>query len=344
MARSIGHAMGMLRLVLPKGSLENATLDLFLAADLAVKRTSDVDYRATIDDPRLIGSYFRDVLAKDVAIEPGNELPQVCQKHGWATFRPELETAFVGTTRNSMERNSRVLELLCTSKPRKKAGWLELCEKLSQMAVDALQRIDQEKTSNDYYLARETNSPALLVAFVRSLLVTEQFGLLAELVDHALALPKKYPFTKTHIAALTTLKPWLAKKVKKPAPGLSHWIESCCRQLEERTAQEPQPPADFRRDATISCKCADCAELKGYLEDPREEVHRFRFAEARRRHLEGNIRSNKNDLTCSTDRKGSPHSLVCTKTIASYEAKLKKYHRDQENLAILRSIQASMPR
>ncbi len=43
----------MLRLVLPKGSLERATLELFEAADLAVQRTSDVDYRATIDDPRV---------------------------------------------------------------------------------------------------------------------------------------------------------------------------------------------------------------------------------------------------------------------------------------------------
>ncbi len=43
----------MLRLVLPKGSLEKATLDLFAAADLAVVRSSDVDYRATIDDPRV---------------------------------------------------------------------------------------------------------------------------------------------------------------------------------------------------------------------------------------------------------------------------------------------------
>lgn len=43
----------MLRLVLPKGSLERATLELFDAADLAVRRTSDVDYRATIDDPRI---------------------------------------------------------------------------------------------------------------------------------------------------------------------------------------------------------------------------------------------------------------------------------------------------
>jgi ATP phosphoribosyltransferase len=43
----------MLRLVLPKGSLERATLELFAAADLAVNRTSDVEYRANIADPRI---------------------------------------------------------------------------------------------------------------------------------------------------------------------------------------------------------------------------------------------------------------------------------------------------
>jgi ATP phosphoribosyltransferase len=43
----------MLRLVLPKGSLEAQTLQLFDDADLSVTRASDVDYRATIDDPRV---------------------------------------------------------------------------------------------------------------------------------------------------------------------------------------------------------------------------------------------------------------------------------------------------
>ena len=45
------HAV--LRLVLPKGSLEKATLELFAAADLAVVRSSSVDYKGTIDDPRI---------------------------------------------------------------------------------------------------------------------------------------------------------------------------------------------------------------------------------------------------------------------------------------------------
>ena len=43
----------MLKLVLPKGSLEKATFDLFEAADLSVGRNSSVDYRASIADPRV---------------------------------------------------------------------------------------------------------------------------------------------------------------------------------------------------------------------------------------------------------------------------------------------------
>ena len=56
----------MLRLVLPKGSLERATLQLFEDADLAVVRASDVDYRAMIDDPRVI----------DVTILRPQEIPR----------------------------------------------------------------------------------------------------------------------------------------------------------------------------------------------------------------------------------------------------------------------------
>jgi ATP phosphoribosyltransferase len=43
----------MLRLVVPKGSLERQTFELFAAADLAIQRSSEIDYRATIDDARI---------------------------------------------------------------------------------------------------------------------------------------------------------------------------------------------------------------------------------------------------------------------------------------------------
>ncbi len=43
----------MLKLVLPKGSLEKSTLELFEHADLTVRRNSSVDYKASINDPRV---------------------------------------------------------------------------------------------------------------------------------------------------------------------------------------------------------------------------------------------------------------------------------------------------
>jgi ATP phosphoribosyltransferase len=56
----------VLRLVLPKGSLERATFDLFESADLAVTRSSSVDYQASIDDPRI----------EDVRILRPQEIPR----------------------------------------------------------------------------------------------------------------------------------------------------------------------------------------------------------------------------------------------------------------------------
>ena len=95
----------MLRLVLPKGSLERATLQLFEDADLAVVRSSDVDYRATIDDPRItdvrilrpqeIPRYVADglfdigITGRDWIEETGAEVTTLAELHySKATARP----------------------------------------------------------------------------------------------------------------------------------------------------------------------------------------------------------------------------------------------------------------
>jgi ATP phosphoribosyltransferase len=44
----------VLKLVVPKGSLEKATFELFEAADLKINRGSDRDYNGSIDDPRIV--------------------------------------------------------------------------------------------------------------------------------------------------------------------------------------------------------------------------------------------------------------------------------------------------
>ena len=95
----------MLRLVLPKGSLENATMQLFDEADLTVRRSSDVDYRATINDPRIddvrilrpqeIPSYVADglfdlgIAGRDWIEETSSDVVSLGQmKYSKATARP----------------------------------------------------------------------------------------------------------------------------------------------------------------------------------------------------------------------------------------------------------------
>ena len=76
--------------------------------------------------------------------------------------------------------------------------------------------------------------------------------------------------------------------------------------------------------------------LKKFLEDPKEKVFRHPARQDLRPHLEGTIRHHRIDVDCRTEETGRPYALVCTKNAASYEARLKTFHRDQEHLAALR--------
>lgn len=95
----------MLRLVLPKGSLERATFQLFEDADLAVSRNSDVDYRGDIDDPRVLdvtvlrpqeipryvasGLFDVGITGRDWVEETGVEVVTLAELHySKATARP----------------------------------------------------------------------------------------------------------------------------------------------------------------------------------------------------------------------------------------------------------------
>jgi hypothetical protein len=298
---------------------------------------------APLDEPRLISAYLSDVLTKDAAADPGPTLATVCREQGWETFRPQLESAFKGTTAETLERNVRLLEHICLARTRKDNSWLELCRSLARLLVSALETIDQQRAEYDWR-AQRVKRADVLAGLARALLASEQDEMLSRVADHALARPEKYPLTDAHVAALTDLGPWLAKNIKAACPGLRHWLDSCIAQLEALTAEEPQPPADFRRTATISCKYADCAELKSFLQDPSEPVHRFRAVEARRRHLADVIGHSECDLDLSTERRGSPHTLVCTKNRASYERELQTFHANQEHLATLRTIQKKLPK
>jgi 2OG-Fe(II) oxygenase superfamily len=297
---------------------------------------------AVLGDLGLIGRFLGEVMIKDAAVDPGKSLVEVCRAYGWDTFRHELEALFKSTTIENVERNVRLFEEICLCEPRKKEAWSELCGTASRDLVSALEAIDGGEASRDWR-SSELNRAQLLSGLARALSVTGQSELLWGAVSHALALPKKYPLRTAHLPALISLGPWLKENIKVSCSGLSRWVAACREQLERLTSQAPREPTDFRRVAAVSCKCADCAELRRFLEDPQEAVHRFSMRQDRRSHLEQMIRQHKCDLDFTTERTRSPHTLVCTKNQASYQAELKTYRQDQQSLAAVISIQESLP-
>lgn len=111
-----------------------------------------------------------------------------------------------------------------------------------------------------------------------------------------------------------------------------------------RAGQPPAPPTDWRQTVRISCKCEDCRELQAFARDPDEQDHRFRVRKDRRRHLHSQIDRHGLDMTHVTERKGSPQTLVCTKTRRNYERKCAAYREDIAALGVLADLVGRPPK
>lgn len=105
-----------------------------------------------------------------------------------------------------------------------------------------------------------------------------------------------------------------------------------------RSEQPPESPKDWRQGAEIACRCDDCRELQAFALDPGTQTYRFRVAKERRRHLHQQIDRHRLEMTHVTERIGSPQTLVCSKTRATYERQCRQYNKDLASMAALRSL------
>jgi hypothetical protein len=115
-------------------------------------------------------------------------------------------------------------------------------------------------------------------------------------------------------------------------------LRHCLSELRAATAHPPEPPKDWKREAKLGCTCDDCVALSRFLRDPAERVGRFPLNKQRRQHLHQQIDKHRCDVTHVTERKGSPQTLVCTKTQDSYERRRQQFGVDQVVLAELEKL------
>jgi hypothetical protein len=163
-------------------------------------------------------------------------------------------------------------------------------------------------------------------------------GLPGRLVDHLLAWPQTYSLDEAVVPAVKRL---LEGGTARSGPALSRLLAACLAHLELRAAEPLEPPCDWARACDISCSCEHCIELRAFLASPRLPAWRLKAAERARRHVVGNISAARADLDVTTDRRGSPRSLVCHKNSASYERRVAQRRQDLADIKILKGATAS---
>lgn len=154
-------------------------------------------------------------------------------------------------------------------------------------------------------------------------------GLASAAVDIFLAWPKIYDLDTILIPAVLEL----AGSARGGTMAVARLREACLVHLRARIATPLAPPTDWTRASTVTCSCLYCSELNRFLADPTRATWAYSAAQAERRHLEHSIRDSRCDLDFTTLRRGSPHSLVCTKNQSSYERRVLERKSDLEVLA-----------
>lgn len=284
--------------------------------------------------------FVEHVLPTDFLGGEGPALCQLCQQVGWKemalplqSFVSAAEAGYHGAT---AKRLVPVFEALCCGQPAMTAQRRGVCVDLAERVVQSLEQWDKE-SQRGYGGKLADQRVGLPEAMIRALSAIGDAARLDRFIAHMLANPKCYSLRHVLAPAVKAIHSW----IQPDSPGIAasqRMREHVLAELRQATAAPIEPPVDWRREAELKCTCADCRELVEFLRSPVEQVHRFAVRQERRQHLHQQIDAHGFDLTHETLRRGSPQTLVCTKTRASYERRAKQFVDDCALLEELNSI------
>ena len=144
-----------------------------------------------------------------------------------------------------------------------------------------------------------------------------------------------------------------AKGVGGDGGGLRHsWRRRGARRVRRAVAACRVEPAGAQRAAAGGTRrlgdsdqdpmhLSHCRHLQAFCDDPTATTLRLPLRKELRRHVHGVIDGLGLDIRHQTDRKGSPYTLVCTKTRGAWQRRCAQY---AEDIAHLRLLAAAAPR
>jgi hypothetical protein len=294
-----------------------------------------------LHDRDSIAMFLTKLTEHDQPLRLGSFVLAACREFGWSAFAQELKHLI--SSRPNMHGRQET--------PFRDVEWLSAfcCDKTAdsdksslthELCALAVERFCEPRPSRPPHYSphhrreisvSETSLPLLLKALAAS---GRDEGL-SQVIDFVQKSPDEFSLDDCQVPCLKSLIPWSQKQFGSVHPQLVSWLVLVRRQLESAIARHPVPPTDWARPADLACNCQYCAQLKAFLADPANEVGRIPARESMRLHLIGIIGQHQCDVKHALECKGSPYSLVLTKTSGSFERDLKRFEANRRLLSAL---------
>ncbi len=316
-----------------------------------------------LGDVKLAERFLRDVFPKNYDGSEGRALLELCEHFGWKGLATSLDK-FIDQQdpndyRASLARIVAIYEVVCCDPPvptkERRAACRSLADPLERLIdrfdnqpirdwrrsddddADADADHDEDADAYEDEDDEDDKRSGVVARVVRIFAATAASDQLNRFISHVVEKRRRYGLHKVLIPDTKALYQSL-NDLPAAQPAASRLLEHCLDALRTATAKTIEPPKDWKRKADLNCKCDDCAALSKFLRDPVAGVGRFPLRKDRRQHLHQQIDRHRCDCTHVTERRGSPQTLVCTKTQSSYERRLKRYEVDKTLLAELEAI------
>jgi 2OG-Fe(II) oxygenase superfamily len=294
-----------------------------------------------LHDRHTIAMFLTKLGEQDQSLRLSSFIVAACREFGWNAFASELKRLISSRpdVRGRQEipfRDVEWLSAFCcdeTADSDKSALVHEFCA----LAVERFcEPRPPQPTYNSPHRRRETSvSETSLPLLLKALAASGRDEGLSRVIQFVQGSPDEFSLDDCEVPCLKSLIPWSQKQFGSVHPQLASWLVAVRQKLESATATRPAPPADWARPADVACKCEYCAQLKAFLADPANEVGRIPAREDIRQHLIGIIDRHQCDVTYILERKGSPYSLVLTKTKGSFERAVKRFEVNRRLLSAL---------
>ncbi|MCA9211631.1 MAG: 2OG-Fe(II) oxygenase [Planctomycetales bacterium] len=289
-----------------------------------------------INDSKLAVKFFDKVLPLEYCSLDGETLVSLAELAHWKQIEQPLARFFrtqkADDYQTGLKALASVFGALASVGDRPSAARKRVCKAVLGEVTQMMQRWEK-KTPSSY----RNEFIGTVAPLIRGICAVGTKKNVSDLINRIGEKPKHYDLHSVLIPAVNELASddRFKSSAKLAETALQQLRQFCVDQLTQRTETKPTPPKNWKRPAALKCNCSDCQELAKFLKDKDAQVYRFARRKDLRQHLHRQIHAHRIDCAHVTERRGSPHTLVCTKNQASFERALKQYETDCELLTEL---------